>query len=166
MKSTVSQIEKAAATPTARPNTPNFAIDTSKKLDQRKENTKRSHPEFSHEQYYPKTAKMVAKVSVKNDNPEWHSLNKISECFLCDKTPGLSLVHHYVNFHPNDEVVVSRLAPDVADHLRSSENVMECERIKRKGKKCYELRQFCHFCNVYKCFSRRMWINHIAKHTG
>lgn len=137
---------------------PNIVIKISKKY------IKRSHDEALDKQYHSKKAKMVSKATIKNDNPEYHSLKKITNCLLCNKPPGVSLVNHYVNFHPNDEVVISRLAPDVADRLRSSENLKKCRRIKLKGKSV--LKQICFFCNEYKSLGRQKWIDHMAKHTG
>lgn len=109
---------------------------------------------------------VVPKTTVKNTNPELHSLKKVIDCHICGKQERLSLISHYVNEHPNSEVITSRLAPDVADSLRNSKDGHKCERLKQPGKNYHEFTQFCHFCNVSRCFTKLFWINHMAKHTG
>lgn len=103
---------------------------------------------------------------MKNINPEYHSLRKYVSCLLCDKPTGLSIVNHYVNFHPSSEVVCSRLSPDVADSLRNSKVVNVAQRQQVGGKTYTVYVHPCYFCNVTKGFSKLFWINHIAKHTG
>lgn len=101
-------------------------------------------------------------AAIKNNNPEWHCLNTGSGCFICgsrDSAPG-----HYVNVHPNNEVVVSRLAPSVANFLRSLKYHPECKIINGGDRRLYE--QLCYFCNESKCFCKSDWIDHIIRHTG
>jgi len=106
---------------------------------------------------------------VKNNNKELHSLQKVVGCQLCDKPCGLSVVNHYVTFHPNSEVFTSRLAPEAVECLLNS-SINKCEVIKHPGKygggPFYEFKQFCYFCKVYKCKSKSSWINHMSVHTG
>lgn len=107
------------------------------------------------------------KSNIKNNNPELHSLKKIlSRCQICNKPQGQSVVSHYVNEHPNDEVIISRLAPDVADGLRKSTDHLKCERVWQKNVSGIIYKQICYFCNLSRCFSRTHWIDHMVKHTG
>lgn len=106
------------------------------------------------------------KAMFKNIESEWHSLKKIVSCQVCDKPHGNSLISHYVNDHPNSEVLVSRLAPEAAELIRSPNSIKKCEILRKPETPYYEYKQFCFFCNVYKCFNRNEWFNHIARHTG
>lgn len=112
-------------------------------------------------------AKKAKRSIAKNINPEFHSLKKLVDCQICDKPAKLSLVNHYVNLHPNAEVVTSRLAPDVADALRNAKDVEVAKRIKQHGRNYFEISHYCHFCNATKTLmNKTYWINHLAKHTG
>lgn len=104
--------------------------------------------------------------AMKNINPELHSLKKLMRCLLCDKPAGQSIVNHYVNFHPNSEVVNSRLPPDVADMLRNSKVTCVAQRQQQEGRTYFVYSHPCHFCNVTKGLTKTFWMNHMAKHTG
>lgn len=107
------------------------------------------------------------KPKYKNIDLEWHSLRKIfTACQLCDRPPGISYVSHYVNEHPNDEVLISRLAPAMAESLRSPQHIKNCKIIRNPDNGNYEYYQFCFFCNVYKSYNKGGWFNHMAVHTG
>lgn len=108
----------------------------------------------------------VTKPTFKNIELQWHSLKKILSCQICDKPHGNSLVSHYVNYHPNSEVLVSRLSPEVAELVRSANSINKCEIMRKAEDPFYQYKQLCFFCNVYKCLQRNMWFNHMAKHTG
>lgn len=111
--------------------------------------------------------KKTKKSTIKNINPEYHSLMKHSDCQICEKPAKLSIVSHYVNEHPDYEIVTSRLSPDMADALRGLKEVQVAQRIQQYGRKYHEISNFCYFCNDTKCFmTKTMWMNHMAKHTG
>ncbi|XP_037047655.1 uncharacterized protein LOC119082286 isoform X2 [Bradysia coprophila] len=99
---------------------------------------------------------------VKNNNPEWHCLNKEKGCRICGSRD--STVGHYVNVHPNTEVVVSRLDPSVAMFLRSLLYSPKCKVVGGVDRQLFE--QYCYFCNKSQCFSKHGWIEHIIRHTG
>lgn len=103
---------------------------------------------------------------LKNIDPKLHSLNKLSDCPLCNNSAKLSMVNHFVTNHPNSEVFVSRLAPDVADKLRNAKTVEVAERCMKEGQNFAVFSHHCHFCNVPKQMTRIFWMNHMAKHTG
>lgn len=109
---------------------------------------------------------VMAKPIFKNIELEWNSLKKVLSCQVCNKPPGNSLVSHYVNEHPNSEVLISRLAPEAAEKLRSQEGINECKIVQQPGSACYEYQQFCYFCNVNKSLNKYFWINHMIRHTG
>lgn len=102
--------------------------------------------------------------TIQNNKREWHSLTKILGCQVCYRPHGNSLVSHYVNEHPDKEVISSRLAPEAADLLRSRDGIFGCRIIPvNLG---YQYQQFCYFCNIYKCLPKSSWITHMARHTG
>lgn len=105
-------------------------------------------------------------VTIKNNQREWHSLTKIVSCKVCDKPHGNSLVSHYVNNHPDEDIPISRLAPEGADSLRSRKGILECKIIRQREDRGYQYEQFCYFCNIYKCLPKCSWITHMARHTG
>ncbi|XP_037043877.1 uncharacterized protein LOC119079894 [Bradysia coprophila] len=102
----------------------------------------------------------------KNIDTTWHSLRKVLECQECDKPVGNSLVSHYVNLHPNCEIITSRLAPEAAESLRSGVYDSNIVVSKPENSSSYHYKQFCYFCNVYRCYHKLFWINHMARHTG
>lgn len=108
-----------------------------------------------------------AKIGVmKNINPELHSLKRLMRCLLCDKPTGQSTVNHYVNVHPDCEIVNSRLPPDVADSLRNSKVTCVAQRTQVEGRSYVVYNHPCYFCNVTKGLTKTFWMNHMAKHTG
>lgn len=64
----------------------------------------------------------------KNNQLDWHSLKKVVNCQICNKPSGNSIVSHYVNDHPDSEVLVSRLAVEC---LRSGNNITKCKVIRK-----------------------------------
>lgn len=106
-----------------------------------------------------------SKSIIKNNNPRWHSLANESKCKICLSDVS-NLGNHYVNFHPNYEVFPSRVAPHVAEVLRDSKVVHQCEKIFDKPRLRYLYSQCCYFCNETKSLDKNCWINHIARHTG
>lgn len=106
------------------------------------------------------------KSIIKNNNPDWHSSNQGMYCKVCKYT-GTRLVNHYVNVHPNSEVHVSRVAPDVGDFLRQLKDDHECKRVKSmKANKSIRFRQFCYFCKESKLLTKFYWMDHLTIHTG
>lgn len=95
----------------------------------------------------------------KNTNKNIHVQNRVfqTRCLICQFEAGkVRLVSHYVNSHPNLEVYISRLAPEVAEACRLGVNK------RRKA----DFMSNCLFCD--KMVSNKMptWISHIATHTG
>jgi len=105
---------------------------------------------------------VVPNETIKNINPKLHSLTTMIDCNICGKQDKC-IVSHYVNEHPNNEVVISRLTPNVADTLRNL-NDHKCKRLLKKG--CVQYNQCCYFCNEILCLTKFGWKGHIAKHTG
>lgn len=104
------------------------------------------------------------KPRVKNNNIELHSLKKIVTCQICDNPPGVSLISHYVNYHPQCEVLTSRISPEAAQSLRSSTPINFETIQSANGPVMYK--NFCFFCNIYRTYSRSCWIDHMTRHTG
>lgn len=120
----------------------------------------------SHHETLVDSSTTKEKPTFKNINLECNSLKKIVSCQACNKPHGRSIVSHYVNEHPNSEVLVSRLAPEAAECLRTRKGLNQCKIMRPPGRTGYAYQQFCFFCNVYKCFNRSAWIIHMARHTG
>ncbi|XP_037050206.1 uncharacterized protein LOC119084365 isoform X1 [Bradysia coprophila] len=107
-----------------------------------------------------------AKMIMKNIDPNVHSLKKIVDCPVCEKPAKLSIVNHFVTWHPDSEVYTCRLAPEVADALRNSKHVTVAEQFQPEGR-CYKtFSHICYFCNVTKSLTKVFWMNHMSKHTG
>ncbi|KAG4073927.1 hypothetical protein HA402_014132 [Bradysia odoriphaga] len=100
----------------------------------------------------------------KNNNLEWHSLKTVLPCQICYDPPGISLISHYVNFHPDAEVLNSRLAPEAAQCLRSATDFPQCEVARSDTTLLYK--EFCYFCNANCAYSKQGWISHLIRHTG
>lgn len=110
--------------------------------------------------------KKAKTLTMKNIDPNVHSLNKVVDCPVCEKPAKLSIVNHFVTIHPELEVYTCRLAPEVADALRNSKLVKVAERIQPDGR-CYPTySHICYFCNVPKSMTKIFWMNHMAKHSG
>lgn len=92
-------------------------------------------------------------------------MKKILSCQVCVKPVGNSCVSHYVNEHPSSEVLVSRLAPEVAEKIRT-QGALECKIVRSKTSANYLYQQFCYFCNIEKVFTKDAWFVHMARHTG
>lgn len=103
--------------------------------------------------------------TIKNNNPDWHWLNAGNICRICGSCET-SLTLHYVNVHPNSEVVSSRIAPELTAFLRSPEYVPECEVVNSPHSRYRQYKQICYFCNELKIYNKSDWIHHMIKHTG
>lgn len=110
-----------------------------------------------------KKPKERSMTTIKNNNLKWHSLNKKLMCNICDCRVRGS-VNHYLNFHPDNEVLVSRIAPNVAYFLRNRKDDHQCEIMPVHNR--YEYKQYCYFCNKSKSLRKYSWIEHLASHTG
>lgn len=110
--------------------------------------------------------KLKTPADIKNNNPDWHWLNKEKICKICASKSFMSLVSHYVTAHPNREVFPSRVAPDVANFLRKSNNSHKYEIVRLPTNNCLGHQQICYFCNEIKCYRKKGWIEHIRTHTG
>ncbi|XP_037025250.1 uncharacterized protein LOC119066735 [Bradysia coprophila] len=131
---------------------------------------------FYRTQAYPSTAKQShtimppvnnnqSKSTIKNNNPDWHWLSAGNRCKICD-TWQVSLTLHYVNVHPNSEVISSRIAPEPAAFVRNPKYVPDCEVVNKSTSRHRLYKQTCFFCNELKTYRRSDWINHMIKHTG
>lgn len=141
-----------------------------KQVAKNESNRKRPHsPLLLEEQYSdPKKSKRKSMIpKIKNDNPEWHSLNKEMTCQICVDYMGVSLVTHYVNDHQNSEVFPSRVAPSVGDFLRNVKGIHNCKIEKPVGIRCSsKYIQFCYFCNESMGLTKSNWIYHMERHAG
>lgn len=101
----------------------------------------------------------------KNNNPDRHCMSEKNKCVFCDYTVNVqTLVDHYVNAHPDSEVIPSRVTPDVGRLLRRRKYVPKCQ-IKIAGGITF-YKQFCYFCNKSRCATTLHWINHVMSHAG
>ncbi|KAG4066737.1 hypothetical protein HA402_012804 [Bradysia odoriphaga] len=103
--------------------------------------------------------------TIKNNNPDWHWLSAGNRCKICDSWE-ISLSLHYVNVHPNSEVLSSRIAPEPAAFVRNPNYVPKCEVVSTSHSRHRLYKQICFFCNESKVYRRSDWIHHMIKHTG
>lgn len=96
----------------------------------------------------------------KNTDHDMHCQNPLyqTQCQLCTKT-YVFLPKHYMNQHPDREVLIARPSPDMADRLRS-----KIDTIKVNTKN--EMIAFCYFCADEKVLTKIGWAEHILGHTG
>lgn len=103
-------------------------------------------------------------VEIKNTNPDFHIHHELykNECILCQCKPNKSIVAHYVNDHPNNEIYVSRLTSDVADAFLQKQIIRTS--VTKRNQKSYET--ICPFCKQFKGQNKGGWIHHLTTHTG
>lgn len=109
-----------------------------------------------------KPSKIVLRL-IKNNDPEYHSLRKVIVCPLCDEPTATSIVSHYVNAHPDQEVLTSRISPEAAERSRTVQHSVE---LYRAAQNQLTYKQFCYFCNTICTYSKSLWIKHMITHCG
>lgn len=95
----------------------------------------------------------------KNIDRNIHVKNVASRswCELCKK-PHTFLVVHYVRWHPDHEVPISRPSPKMAHQLRQQSHQFT----QIKGK----ISGICLFCEEVKSMPKSKWAQHLIIHTG
>lgn len=108
----------------------------------------------------------VPTSTIKNNNPDWHSLEDKIECKICTIkfANRYNLVRHYIDHHQNTEVFPCRVTPDIAELLRDPKTVHDSQRIQQRSKAIFK--QQCYFCNTSMSKDKPAWITHMARHTG
>ncbi|XP_031626054.1 uncharacterized protein LOC116342536 [Contarinia nasturtii] len=96
---------------------------------------------------------------LKNTDPKIYAKNSLHGkfCQLCNKNERY-LVNHYMNQHPDSEVMISRPSPTMAKRLLSQKDTFSIDGMKILG--------FCFFCEEWKNMTRCKWAEHILTHTG
>lgn len=89
-------------------------------------------------------------------NPDFHT------CVFCHKH-YVRIVHHYRTAHSDQEMVISRLAPAMAEEIQ--QNRPKCIPIIRQNTLRF-VETKCFFCEDVKNFSLHYWVDHIRGHTG
>lgn len=93
---------------------------------------------------------------------------RVRSCKICQYS-GKIIVSHYVSSHPSEEVLVSRLPPNIATCLKS-----ECDKYQQElqslipqysSKKKSSCPLQCLLCNAVAPTSLRLW-EHVSTHTG
>lgn len=80
-------------------------------------------------------------------------------CVLCGVSNSQSMVNHYVKFHPNDEVFISRVTQAYAEQAMSGPPAPGLQ-VKNK------LTAVCYFCQTEMIKQVSYWGDHIRGHTG
>lgn len=90
---------------------------------------------------------------LKNTDKSIHSLHGFNtfKCIVCSQTSA-EMVKHYVSNHPDQEVFISRLSPEMAELARQHRRVKLSD-------------NFCYFCGKIK-ENVIDWEKHILGHTG
>ncbi|XP_055326727.1 zinc finger protein 699-like [Sitodiplosis mosellana] len=102
----------------------------------------------------------LSDLCISNTNREIHCKNSFYNmvCLLCGKNdPFIS--KHYMEDHPDCEVLVARTSPQMAERLRLQNDRFE---VSKKGK----ITGICFFCEETKTMQRSCWEEHILMHTG
>lgn len=86
----------------------------------------------------------------------------INICVFCNKH-YIRIVLHYRTAHSDQEMIISRLAPAMAEEIQ--QNRSKCIPV-IKQKKVRFVETKCFFCEEVKNFSLHYWIDHIRGHTG
>lgn len=79
-------------------------------------------------------------------------------CLLCNKNDR-HMVQHFIKMHPDREVFVSRLSPEMMARLKKQ----KMPEFARDGNK---IRGICFFCAEEKSFTITSWERHLLTHTG
>lgn len=106
----------------------------------------------------PRARLVVPKNTNRNHYIKHPSSNS---CIVCHKS-FKRMVSHLKYVHPNQEVFVSRFAPQMADDARNNRNVVE---LFTKNTIRY-IKAMCYFCEKIQSFMPQYWIMHIRSHTG
>lgn len=80
-------------------------------------------------------------------------------CIYCNKNFSGSIVQHYVKNHPDNEVPISRLSPQMAKQLKKQKEIFE-QSSKNK------ISGLCYFCEEKQRFLKFGWQRHLISHTG
>lgn len=107
------------------------------------------------------TSDNMASAVGRNTNQQMYAKNHLYDtlCVLCNKTqrPGY-LASHYINYHPDHEVMIARMSPKMAAKLRAQSYQFKRVAGKIKG--------LCFFCEEDKEMSKCGWEMHLLTHTG
>lgn len=100
-----------------------------------------------------------------NDKSLYLCSEKAKTCPLCKKRYSRIMVPHFISQHPNDEVFVSRISPQMVDYI-APENVDHRTFIKFVKNHSVQLQTVCIFCETMKSFPADYWPDHYRSHTG
>lgn len=79
-------------------------------------------------------------------------------CQLCGAT-RCHMVQHYVNYHPESEVLISRVSPTIAHSIRNQPRLLSI------ASRC-AITGTCCFCGITQQNSVSHWKGHLLRHTG
>lgn len=87
----------------------------------------------------------------KNNKQHMYAANPLYKtCIYCNKKFTGNIVAHYVKVHPDHEVPVSRLSPQMAVRLKSQTEIFKSDAAKKIAGLCY-------FCEERKCCRKNDW---------
>lgn len=96
----------------------------------------------------------------KNTKQQMYGKNPLYKtCIHCHKKFAGSIVQHYVKNHPDHEVPISRMSPQMAQRLKRQTEIYKIG----AGQK---ISGFCYFCEETKCCAKFNWQRHLLTHTG
>lgn len=88
----------------------------------------------------------------KNNKQQMYGANPLYRtCIYCPKKFTGNIVAHYVKAHPEHEVPVSRLSPQMAMRLKGQLELF------KKDAKTKKISGLCYFCEEMKCSSKHDW---------
>lgn len=104
-------------------------------------------------------ARKKKRAPLKNINAKVHASNANyrTKCMVCGCEKA-HLVNHYVKEHPNEEVIISRISPEMRTFALAGRSSSS------KSGRFYET--FCIFCEKSLRNHNKGWIQHLTTHTG
>lgn len=115
--------------------------------------------------------KIIENIIIKeNISSEYHCRSKyINFCLLCGKKIQHAVLH-YVNEHPNNEVIISRITQQDFNYILNNKNlafiVDQKTQVKSDTNRICQYTALCLFCNRDMKFALNYWWEHFTMHTG
>lgn len=97
------------------------------------------------------------------DKSLYLSSQRAKKCPLC-QMDYKRMVSHFRRTHPNHEVFVARVSPQMAELLLQAQLPAPIKYVSASGMQY--LKMMCPFCDVVKDFFAPYWANHMRTHTG
>ncbi|XP_031636434.1 uncharacterized protein LOC116349232 isoform X2 [Contarinia nasturtii] len=117
-----------------------------------------NHTNLSRGRYHSSSSSEVPK----NVDKSFYLSGNVSRCCpICGKYLK-RMVHHFKTVHPQFEVYISRISPEMVEAAKTAEN----RGVKHIKKSVQYIKALCLFCGEKRNFMPHYWIDHFRSHTG